>query len=282
MTTTEQYAAWAANAAPRTDQLRCRAQQCVGAQAKPAEPAPVDPGVPEVTGFVFKVQANMDPKHRDRIAFLRLCSGHFERGMRLTLARGGKQVTVHNPIFFLAQQRGLAEEAWPGDIIGVPNHGQLRVCDALAETTPVRFTGIPNFAPEILMRVRLADAMRAKHLGRALADLAEEGVTQVFRPYVGNEWIVGVVGQLQLDVLQTRLASEYDVPIAFEAAPYVTARWCAADERAELDRFLAAKRPSLAEDGDGNPVYVARNSWDLGRVQEDFPRIRLLATRERH
>ena len=249
---------------------------------QPAEPRAVEPDEAEVTGFVFKVQANMDPKHRDRIAFMRLCSGHFERGMRLGLARGGKQLTVHNPIFFLAKQRELAEEAWPGDIIGVPNHGQLRVGDALAEGEPVRFTGIPDFAPEILMRVRLADPMRAKHLGRALADLAEEGVTQVFRPLLGNDWIVGVVGQLQLDVLQTRLEAEYEVPIAFEAAPYVTARWCACDDKAEMERFLSTKRASLAEDRDGNPVFLARNSWDLGRVQEDFPKLRLTATRERH
>ena len=249
---------------------------------QPGEPRTVEPDEAEVTGFVFKVQANMDPKHRDRIAFMRLCSGHFERGMRLGLARGAKQITVHNPIFFLAKQRELAEEAWPGDIIGVPNHGQLRVGDALAEGEPVRFTGIPDFAPEILMRVRLADPMRAKHLGRALGDLAEEGVTQVFRPLLGNDWIVGVVGQLQLDVLQTRLESEYEVPITFEAAPYVTARWCACDDKAEMERFLNTKRASLAEDRDGNPVFMARNSWDLGRVQEDFPKLRLTATKERH
>ena len=164
----------------------------------------------------------------------------------------------------------------------MPNHGQLRVGDALSEGEAVRFTGIPDFAPEILMRVRLADPLRAKHLGRALADLAEEGVTQVFRPLLGNDWIVGVVGQLQLDVLQTRLESEYEVPIAFEAAPYVTARWCACDDKAEMERFLSTKRASLAEDRDGNPVFLARNSWDLGRVQEDFPKLRLTATRERH
>jgi peptide chain release factor 3 len=251
-------------------------------RAQPAEPHPVDPQADNVTGFVFKVQANMDPKHRDRVAFMRLCSGRFERGMRLGLARSGKQLAVHNPIFFFAQSRDLAEEAWPGDIIGVPNHGQLRVGDALSAGESIRFTGIPNFAPEILMRVRLADPMRTKHLGRALADLAEEGVTQVFRPLIGNDWIVGVVGQLQLDVLETRLAAEYDVPITFEAAPYVTARWCDADDRAELERFVGAKRGSLAEDGDGNPVFMARNNWDLGRAQEDFPKIRFTATRERH
>ncbi|MFO1069696.1 MAG: peptide chain release factor 3 [Geminicoccaceae bacterium] len=262
--------------------LQALADHAPSPRPQPAEPAPVEPDLPEVTGFVFKVQANMDPKHRDRIAFVRLCSGHFARGMRLGLARGGKALNVHNPIFFLARERELAEEAWPGDIIGVPNHGQLRVGDALSEGAAVRFTGIPNFAPEILMRVRLADPMRAKHLGRALADLAEEGVTQVFRPQLGNEWIVGVVGQLQLDVLQTRLESEYDVPISFEAAPYVTARWCDADDRAELERFLNAKRASLALDRDENPVFLARNTWDLGRVQEDFPKIRFTATRERH
>ena len=146
----------------------------------------------------------------------------------------------------------------------------------------MQFTGIPSFAPEILMRVRLGDPMRAKHLKAALEDLAEEGVTQVFRPQLGAEWIVGVVGQLQLDVLQTRLEAEYNLPIGFEAAPYVTARWCGSDDPKELDRFLAAKRASLALDRDGNPVFLARNNWDLGRVQEDFPKVRFTATRERH
>jgi peptide chain release factor 3 len=146
----------------------------------------------------------------------------------------------------------------------------------------VRFTGIPNFAPEILMRVRLGDPMRAKHLRKALEDMAEEGVTQVFRPYIGADWIVGVVGQLQLDVLKTRLDEEYGLPIGFEPAPYITARWCSAEERRELDSFVETKRSALAQDRDGNPVYLARNGWDLNRVQEDFPRVRFTATRERH
>jgi peptide chain release factor 3 len=224
----------------------------------------------------------MDPKHRDRVAFVRLCSGRFARGMKLTMVRHMKQLAVANPIMFFAKERELADEAWPGDIIGVPNHGQLRVGDALSEGEPVRFTGIPNFAPEILMRVRLGDPMRAKHLKKALEDLAEEGVTQVFRPFIGADWIVGVVGQLQLDVLKTRLAEEYGLPIDFEPAPFITARWCAADERRELDRFREQKRAALAEDRDGNPVYLARNNWDLGRVQDDFPKVRFTATRERH
>ena len=249
---------------------------------QPSEGRTVEPGEDKVTGFVFKVQANMDPKHRDRVAFVRLCSGRFERGMKLNMVRHAKPIAVSSPIFFFAREREIAEEAWPGDIIGVPNHGQLRVGDALSEGEPLRFTGIPSFAPEILMRVRLGDPMRAKHLKAALEDLAEEGVTQVFRPQLGAEWIVGVVGQLQLDVLQTRLEAEYNLPIGFEAAPYVTARWCAADDPRELDRFLQAKKASLALDRDGNPVFLARNNWDLGRVQEDFPSIRFTATRERH
>jgi peptide chain release factor 3 len=247
-----------------------------------SETREVEPEEEKVTGFVFKVQANMDPKHRDRVAFVRLCSGRFQRGMKLTMVRHGKQLAVSNPIMFFARERELAEEAWPGDIIGLPNHGQLRVGDALSEGEAVRFTGIPNFAPEILMRVRLGDPMRAKHLRKALEDLAEEGVTQVFRPYIGADWIVGVVGQLQLDVLKTRLAEEYGLPVDFEPAPYITARWCSAEERRELDRFVETKRTALAEDRDGNPVYLARNGWDLGRVQEDFPKVRFTATRERH
>lgn len=247
---------------------------------QPAEGRAVEPGEAAVTGFVFKVQANMDPKHRDRVAFVRLCSGRFARGMRLTVPRQNKQVAVTSPIFFFAGDRALAEEAWPGDIVGIPNHGLLRVGDALSEGEPIRFTGIPNFAPEILMRVRLGDPMRAKHLKKALEDLAEEGVTQVFRPQIGAEWIVGVVGQLQLDVLKTRLDAEYGLPIDFEPAAYVTARWCDAEPR-ELERFVDAKKAALATDRDGNPVYLARNSWDLGRVQEDFPAVRFTATRER-
>jgi peptide chain release factor 3 len=248
---------------------------------QPAEPRPVEPGENKVTGFVFKVQANMDPKHRDRVAFVRLCSGHFRRGMKLHQVRSGKPMAVQNPILFFAQDRELAEEAWSGDIIGIPNHGTLRVGDTLTEGEELRFTGIPNFAPEILRRVRLDDPMRAKHLGRALEDLAEEGVTQVFRPRIGSAWIVGVVGQLQLDVLATRIDSEYGIPVGFEESPYDTARWVEADDTAELKRFTDTAGGTLADDREGNPVFMARNAWDLNRTQEDWPTIRFLATRER-
>ncbi|MCS7266984.1 MAG: peptide chain release factor 3 [Geminicoccaceae bacterium] len=257
------------------------------AHAPPPRPQPaagrsVDPSEPKVTGFVFKVQANMDPRHRDRVAFVRLCSGRFTRGMKLVASRDKKPVSTAAPIFFLARERALAEEAFAGDIVGLPNHGQLRVGDSLSEGEPIRFTGLPDFAPEILKRVRLGDPMRAKHLKKALEDMAEEGVVRVFRPEVGTDWIVGVVGQLQLDVLKTRLAAEYDLPVEFEDAPYLTARWCTAEDRKELERFLLAKKSSIARDRDGEPVYLARNAWDLNRVQEDFPNVRFSATRERH
>jgi len=269
----------------RTFGIRALLDQLVAAapspRPQPAEPEPVDPADPFVAGFVFKVQANMDPKHRDRVAFMRICSGRFKRGMKLKMVRHQKPIAIANPIFFFAEDRGLADEAFPGDIIGVPNHGQLRVGDALCEGEDRRFTGIPSFAPEILMRVRLGDPMRAKHLRKALEDLAEEGVTQVFRPRIGADWIVGVVGQLQLDVLKSRLEAEYNLPIDFEGAPYVTARWCSADDHRELDRFEQAKKASLADDRDGQPVFLARNNWDLGRIQEDFPKIHFHKTRER-
>jgi peptide chain release factor 3 len=230
---------------------------------------------------VFKVQANMDPNHRDRVAFVRLCSGRFRRGMKLRLPRTGKTMAVQNPIFFFARERELAEEALPGDILGIPNHGTLRVGDTLTEGDDVRFTGIPNFAPEILRRVHLKDPIRAKQLRRALEDLAEEGVTQVFKPNLGSDWIVGVVGQLQLDVLASRVATEYKVDIDLEPAPYETARWLAADDPAVLKKFVEQNRSSIAEDRDAAPVFLARNSWELNYTMERAPDVRFVKTRER-
>jgi peptide chain release factor 3 len=247
---------------------------------QPAEPRNVAPDEDKVTGFVFKVQANMDPNHRDRVAFFRLCSGRFRRGMKLHQVRGGKALSVQNPIFFFAQERELAEEALPGDIIGIPNHGTLRVGDTLTEGETIRFTGIPNFAPEILRRVRLDDPMRGKQLRRALEDLAEEGVTQVFRPMLGANWIVGVVGQLQLDVLASRIGTEYKIAVGFEPVPYEAARWVTGDA-AHVKRFIERHRASLAQDRDDAPVFLARNSWELNRVAEDWPDLRFPATRER-
>jgi peptide chain release factor 3 len=247
---------------------------------QPAEPRSVRPEEDKVTGFVFKVQANMDPNHRDRVAFVRLCSGRFRRGMKLRQVHSGKVLTVQSPIFFFAQERELAEEAVAGDIIGIPNHGTLRVGDSLTEGEDIRFTGIPNFAPEILRRVRLEDPMRTKQLRRALEDLAEEGVTQVFRPMLGAQWIVGVVGQLQLDVLASRLATEYKVAVGFETAPYETARWISGED-ASIKRFIERHRDSVAEDRDNTPVFLAQSNWEMNRIIRDWPDLKFLTVRER-
>ncbi len=260
--------------------LRGVAELAPPPRAQPAEPRNIQPTEPKVSGFVFKIQANMDPQHRDRIAFVRLCSGRFQRGMKLKHVRSGRMITVAAPMFFLARDRNLAEEAWPGDILGIPNHGTLRIGDTLTEGEELKVTGIPNFAPEILRRVRLDDPMKSKHLKRALEQMAEEGITRVFRPVIGSDWIVGVVGPLQLDVLAARIRSDYDLKMHFESAPFETARWVACSDKAELKRFLDNNRGALADDHDGAPVYLARNSWEMNRVMKDWDKIRFLATRE--
>ena len=240
----------------------------------------VEPNEEAASGFVFKVQANMDPNHRDRIAFVRLCSGKFRRGMRLFNVREKKAMNVAAPIFFFAQQRETIDEAFPGDIIGIPNHGTLHVGDSLTEGEALQFIGIPNFAPEILRRVVLEDAMRAKQLNKALNDLAEEGVVQTFRPVDGAWPILGAVGALQLDVLTSRLKAEYGVSIRLESAPYETARWIAGDDTA-VQRFRDAHRSSIAEDRKSNPVFLARNAWALNRAIEEWPEVKFLSVRER-
>jgi peptide chain release factor 3 len=247
---------------------------------QPAEPAPIAPEADEVTGFVFKVQANMDPNHRDRIAFMRLCSGTFKRGMKLTPTGHGKPIAVHSPILFFAQNREVADEAFPGDIIGIPNHGTLRVGDTLSERADIRFTGLPNFAPEILRRVALKDPTKTKQLRKALDDMAEEGVTQVFYPEIGSNWIVGVVGQLQLEVLISRLEAEYKVAAGLEPAPFDTARWVTGDA-ADLKAFADVNRGAMAKDRDGNPVFLAKSAWEIGYVADRYPKVRFNATRER-
>ncbi len=246
---------------------------------QPALPHPIEPDSATVAGFVFKVQANIDPQHRDRIAFFRLCSGRFKRGMKLKHARSGKTMSVQNPVFFLARERNLAEEAWPGDILGIPNHGTLSIGDTLTDGDAIRITGIPNFAPEILRRVRLDDPMKSKHLKRALEQLAEEGVTRVFRPLFGGDWVVGVVGPLQLEVLAARIKAEYDLGVRFEMSQYETARWLGGDA-AELKRFEDSNRGAMAEDYDGTKIFLARNNWDLDRMIKDWPEVRFSATRE--
>ena len=221
----------------------------------------------KLTALVFKIQANMDPNHRDRIAFARVCSGKLMRGMRLRQVRTGKLIPLHAPQFFFARDRQIADEAYAGDVVGIPNHGTLRIGDTLSEEEDLNFTGVPYFAPEILRRVRLDDAMKAKKLRSALQELAEEGVVQLFRPQDGSPPIVGVVGTLQLDVLISRMAGEYGVPIAFEGVPYQMARWVTG-ERGVLEQFSQVQRTAMADDVDGDPVFLASSTFNLRRVEE--------------
>ncbi len=239
----------------------------------------VNPDESKLTAFVFKIQANMDPKHRDRVAFTRICSGTFKRGMKLNHVRTGKNVTIHSPQLFLAQDREMAEEAYPGDIIGIQSHGSFRIGDTLTEGEVLNFTGIPNFAPELLQRVRADDPMKAKHLGAALQQLAEEGAARVFKPFADSAWIVGVVGALQFDILADRIRTEFNIPVKFESTTLYTARWVEADTPAQLKKFTDAFQASLAHDHDDAPVFLARNAWHLGDAQDKFPEVRFLATR---
>lgn len=244
-----------------------------------AEQRKVEPEEDKVSGFVFKIQANMDPKHRDRIAFMRLCSGHFKRGMKLLHVRSDKQLVLHNPVLFLAQDRELAEEAWAGDIIGIPNHGNLRIGDTLTEGEKIEFKGIPSFAPEMLQKVRPQDPLKAKHLGKALMQIAEEGGASVFKPYIGTDWIVGVVGALQFQILADRIRTEYDVPVVFEPTSFYTARWINGLPQ-DTKEFADKNRMNVAEDHDGDLVFLARNDWHLNKTAEDFPKVRFIKTKE--
>lgn len=247
---------------------------------QPAAERTIKPEENKVCGFIFKIQANMDPKHRDRIAFMRLCSGHFKRGMTLNQVRTGKGIKVSTPVMFMAQERELAEDAYPGDIIGIPNHGQLRIGDTLTEGEKLHISGIPSFAPELLKSVRALDPLKSKHLGSALKQIAEEGGASVFKPMVGSEWIVGVVGTLQFEVMADRIKNEFNIPVMFEPTQYYTARWISCAEKTEFEKFKNASTMNLAEDHDGELVFLARNAWHLNKVSEDFPQIILHKTRE--
>ncbi|MDN6040899.1 MAG: peptide chain release factor 3 [Acetobacter sp.] len=237
-----------------------------------AETRTVKADEPGMTALVFKIQANMDPNHRDRIAFARICSGKLERGMRLRHTRTGKSFAVHTPQFFFARDRQLAEEAFAGDVVGIPNHGTLRIGDTLTENEDLKFTGVPHFAPEILRRVRLDDAMKAKKLKQALTQLAEEGVVQLFKPQDGAQPIVGVVGTLQLDVLQARLKAEYGVAIGFDNTPFSLARWVTGP-REKIETFAQVNRSAMADDLDDDPVFLATSSFMMRRTQEQNPDI---------
>jgi peptide chain release factor 3 len=263
--------------------------EALGAYAPPPKPTAAEksgadthvaPGDPEVTGFVFKVQANMDPNHRDRIAMLRVCSGKFQRGMKLKVQNTGRQLSVNAPIMFMAADRELAEEAYAGDVIGIPNHGVLRVGDSLSESGQIRYAGLPNFAPEILQRVRVKDPLKAKHLKKALEGLAEEGVTQLFRPMIGSDFIVGAVGQLQFEVMADRLANEYQLEVIFEPSPYAEARWITG-AKADIEDFIGKHRAAMGQDNDEQPVFLGKSSWEVGYVQERYPKVAFHKAKER-
>jgi len=233
----------------------------------------VEPEENNMSAFVFKIQANMDPNHRDRIAFARLVSGKLRRGMKAKLVRTGKPMTLSSPQFFFAQDRSIADEAYAGDVVGIPNHGTLRIGDTLTEGEDIKFLGVPMFAPEILRRVKLGDPMKAKKLKEALQQMAEEGVVQAFRPLDGAPAMVGVVGSLQLDVLKVRLRDEYGLDIDFETPEFQLARWISCDDDKKLNDFVQANYSSVAEDLDGDRVFMARNDFILGYTSERAPGI---------
>ena len=239
----------------------------------------IEPEETKVSAFVFKIQANMDPKHRDRMAFARICSGKFKRGMKLKHVRTNKNLTIHSPQLFLAQDREMAEEAFPGDIIGLPNYGGLRIGDALTEGEDLIFSDIPSFAPELMQKARPEDPLKAKHLGKALEQLAEEGAARVFKPIMGSDWVVGVVGALQFDVLRDRIRSEYEIPVKFEATELYTARWLECDDPVKLKKFLDANQTAIANDHDNDPVFMARNAWHLDDAVSKNSDITFMATK---
>jgi peptide chain release factor 3 len=232
------------------------------------------------SGFVFKIQANMDPAHHDRIAFLRVCSGRFRRGMRVRHHRLGKEILISNPIIFMAQDRTFVEEAWPGDIIGIHNHGTIKIGDTFSEKEPIKFTGIPNFAPEHFRRVRLKSSLKAKQLQKGLVQLTEEGAVQLFRPVINSDFILGAVGLLQFDVIAARLAAEYGVEADYESVDYATARWVSCSDKKRLKDFEKANQANIALDAEGNLAYLAVSEWRLKLAMEDWPEVAFLKTRE--
>ena len=240
----------------------------------------VSPYEESFTGFVFKIQANMDPAHRDRMAFLRICSGRFTRGMSVLHHRMNKKVALHNATIFMAQDRTNVEEAYPGDIIGIHNHGTIKIGDTFTSKEPLKFTGIPSFSSEHFRRVRLKNPLKAKQLHKGLTQLAEEGAIQVFRPLVGTDTILGAVGVLQFDVTVARLQSEYRVEAAYEPAGCSTARWIHCDDKKKLQEFERKERLNLAYDAENHLSYLAPNQWGLDFVMKQWPDISFQKTRE--
>jgi len=245
-----------------------------------SEQRDVFPTEESLTGFVFKIQANMDPGHRDRIAFMRICSGEYRRGIRALHVRSGKEMKIPDAITFMAADRQHAETAYAGDIIGIHNHGTINIGDSFSEGEVIRFTGIPNFAPEIFRRAVLKDPLRLKALQKGLAQLCEEGATQLFKPLRNNDLILGAVGPLQFDVVAHRLKDEYNVECQFEAINVATARWVECEDDKMLSEFRDKAHDNLALDHGGSLVYIAPTRVNLNLTEERWPEIAFRKTRE--
>jgi peptide chain release factor 3 len=240
----------------------------------------VEPNEGKFSGFVFKIQANMDPQHRDRVAFMRVCSGQYRKGMKMFQVRTGKSVQVSNAITFQADERRHVEEAWPGDIIGLHNHGTIQIGDTFSEGEALKYEGIPYFAPELFRRVVLRDPLKQKALLKGVLQLCEEGATQVFRPMKNNDLILGAVGVLQFDVAVQRLKHEYKVEAIVEAVSVATTRWVVCPDDKMLERFKDKNFENLALDGDDQLVYLAPTRVNLDLAIERWPEVSFLATRE--
>jgi len=232
------------------------------------------------SGFVFKIQANMDPKHRDRIAFMRICSGKYEQGMKMKHVRTGKDVKIADAVTFMAGDRSNVEQAFAGDIIGLHNHGSIQIGDSFTEGEQLKFAGIPNFAPEMFRRIRLRDPLKAKQLQKGLIQLSEEGAVQVFRPLTNNDMIVGAVGVLQFEVVVHRLKTEYNVDAIYEPISVATARWVYCDDKKILAEFERKAADNLALDGGNNLTYIAPTMVNLNLTQERYPKVQFHKTRE--
>jgi peptide chain release factor 3 len=251
-----------------------------GPQPRATQTREVSPDEEMFSGFAFKIQANMDPAHRDRIAFVRVCSGKFQRGMKVAHHRIGKEVTLSKATIFMAQDRSNVEEAYPGDIIGIHNHGTIKIGDTFTTKEKLQFTGIPSFAPDHFRRVYLRDPLKSKQLQKGLTQLAEEGAVQFFRPLMDNAYVLGAVGVLQFDVTMARLKAEYGVSAETEAVDYALARWVTCEDRNRLKAFEKAKQSELGHDAQGHLTFLGRTHWRLEHAMEEWPEIVFHKTRE--
>jgi peptide chain release factor 3 len=249
-------------------------------KSRPTLSREVLPSEKDFSAVVFKIQANMDPAHRDRVAFLRICSGYFERGMRLKISRNGKEIRTNNALSFLSQRRDILDEAFPGDIIGIPNHGLLQLGDTLTEGEKLQFTGLPFFAPEIFKLVETADPLRTKQLREGLMQLGEEGAIQVFKPLVGTQMLLGAFGQLQFEVVAHRLKSEYNAEVRLLSARYTISRWISSKDPSVLKRFIQENSHRMSEDVVGAPVFLATHKSELEVAQQLWKDVEFHALRE--